>query len=245
MRDYQVEELRQWAAENRTLAWMADKLGTYYRRVGELLDQNGIPRPIRDRTKHNNPNYRNNWDLRKHLLQDWAQSGVPITEMLRRLKCNHRSLKAALIRFGIQVAPPNNQGPKNPAWRGGEAIQKGYLWVYAPDHPNRSRHNKVAKHRLVMEEKIGRLLERHEVVHHIDGNTLNNHPDNLELFQSNGEHLAATLKGKCPNWTEEGRQRIRTGKHNATLRARERDAMAQRESCAHSPTSPPIADNNP
>jgi len=37
-------------------------------------------------------------------------------------------------------------------------------------------------HTLVMEMKLGRPLGREEVVHHIDKDKLNNHPDNLELM---------------------------------------------------------------
>jgi hypothetical protein len=57
-----------------------------------------------------------------------------------------------------------------------------------------------------MEQKLGRCLEPQEVVDHIDGNTLNNAPENLRLFESNAKHLAETLKGKVPNWSEAGRK---------------------------------------
>jgi hypothetical protein len=43
-------------------------------------------------------------------------------------------------------------------------------------------------HRVVAEEKIGRPLRKGEVVHHIDENILNNHPDNLHVFASQAEH---------------------------------------------------------
>lgn len=36
-------------------------------------------------------------------------------------------------------------------------------------------------HRKVMEEKLGRRLRSDEIVHHIDGNKLNNDPNNLEI----------------------------------------------------------------
>jgi len=68
----------------------------------------------------------------------------------------------------------------------------------------------ILEHRLVMEQKIGRFLERGEVVDHVDGNTLNNHPDNLRLFETNGAHLRETLTGRKPLWSEDGEQRLRT-----------------------------------
>lgn len=43
-------------------------------------------------------------------------------------------------------------------------------------------------HRVLMEEHLGRKLNRNEVVHHIDHNKLNNDISNLELMDLN-EHL--------------------------------------------------------
>lgn len=44
-------------------------------------------------------------------------------------------------------------------------------------------------HRIVMEDKIGRKLKKGEVVHHIDGDRRNNHPENLMVFSSQADHL--------------------------------------------------------
>ena len=50
-------------------------------------------------------------------------------------------------------------------------------------------------HRTVAEQKIGRPLKPGEVVHHIDGNTRNNSPDNLEVLPSQAEHARRHYKG--------------------------------------------------
>jgi len=46
-----------------------------------------------------------------------------------------------------------------------------------------------AIHRIVAEKKIGRPLLLGETVHHIDGNKLNNHPDNLVVLKSHSDHM--------------------------------------------------------
>ncbi len=113
-------------------------------------------------------------------------------------------------------------GEKHPDWRGGRVEIKGYLFVYCPDHPSVKYGRYVAEHRLVMEQCIGRYLEPTEVVHHKDGNKLNNDPTNLELFASNAEHLKHELSGRIPNWTADGKKRISEGVKRAWTIRRKR-----------------------
>lgn len=61
-------------------------------------------------------------------------------------------------------------------------VNKGYIDVYVPSHPNASKSGIVMEHRLIMEEMIGRYLERHENVHHKNGDRSDNRPENLELW---------------------------------------------------------------
>lgn len=58
------------------------------------------------------------------------------------------------------------------------------------------------EHRVIAEQKIGRPLAVGEVVHHIDGDHLNNHPDNLEVM-TQAEHMrrhGLGIKGVRPHW---------------------------------------------
>lgn len=71
-------------------------------------------------------------------------------------------------------------------WQGGRKIERGYVVVWAPDHPTRVGKAKpyVFEHRLVMEKRIGRVLETHENVHHINGQRDDNRDENLELWST-------------------------------------------------------------
>jgi len=73
-------------------------------------------------------------------------------------------------------------------WKGGKTIIDGYVHIYSPDHPNKRKDKYVCEHRLIMEKKIGRYLDKKEVVHHIDGNRLNNNINNLKLYACSGDH---------------------------------------------------------
>ena len=52
----------------------------------------------------------------------------------------------------------------------------------------------VYLHRVLAEQKMGRPLHRGEIVHHLDENPLNNHPDNLEVCSSSFVHRQHHLK---------------------------------------------------
>lgn len=137
------------------------------------------------------------------------------TKTAERLGISKNTVEKYCKKHGLKT---QRTGPRNgelhTGWKGGVKYMKGYKYVYSYDHPNRTHDNYMAEHRLVMEQKLGRLLDRKEVVHHIDGNPLNNQPDNLMVFGSNKEHLAVDLKGKVPNWTPDGKERINNRRRN-------------------------------
>lgn len=122
-------------------------------------------------------------------------------------------VQTILLEFDLPRLPQSGpSGKRNGSFAGGRRIDlDGYVFVSAPkDHPNASllpgkNIPKILEHRLVMEQKIGRFLTQDEVVDHIDGLHIHNHPDNLRLFASNKDHLQETISGQIPSWSDLGK----------------------------------------
>ena len=141
-------------------------------------------------------------------IREWAGQ-LSLEEMAQRLGCSSAPIQKAMVRHGIPRLPMKARPERNHFWNGGRSVDKdGYVLVKSLDHPHRTKHGYVREHRLVMEEVLGRYLTPREAVDHIDGNRSNNDPSNLRVFERNSEHLAATLKGRVPRWSEEGKARI-------------------------------------
>jgi hypothetical protein len=173
---------------------------------------------------------------RKQRAIDLYVAGKTIQEVTKILGTSARHVGNVLKEAGVtRDKRLMYRGAGNPAWKGGRVVDKtGYILLYKPEHPTANNKGYVREHRLVMEEKLGRSLMPSEVVHHIDGDSANNSPENLELFASNGEHLAHELAGRCPNWSKEGKQRLLdAGQRKADA------AKARREHAKASNQEPP------
>jgi cell division protein FtsL len=92
-------------------------------------------------------------------------------------------------------------------WNIKKLVSKGdYYYAVVPNHPNATKRGYVLAHRVIMENHLGRLLDKNEVVHHIDENKKNNDINNLQLMKAS-EHAShhAQQKGetmlemKCPH----------------------------------------------
>jgi hypothetical protein len=83
-------------------------------------------------------------------------------------------------------------------WEVKKLIKKGdYLYCVVLGHPKATKNGYVLHHRIIMENHLGRLLNPEEVVHHINGDKLDNRIENLELLSvSKHVSLHGKLRGK-------------------------------------------------
>jgi HNH endonuclease len=102
-------------------------------------------------------------------------------------------IRQSAARYCSQAcAYANRKGSNHPNWKnGGRYNFGGYVArdIY-PDHPfyemgHKARSagaaRRVLEHRLVMAEHLGRALEKHETVHHVNGDRSDNRVENLQL----------------------------------------------------------------
>ena len=121
----------------------------------------------------------------------------------------------------------NQWGKNNHAWKGGKYIKKKYLLIKKRDHPNCDNDGYVPEHRLKMEKKIGRFLRKDEIVHHKDGNTLNNRITNLQLFTW-GEHTAHHNKGRKYSDETKKKMKLKALGRKASKEAKLNMSLAQK-----------------
>jgi hypothetical protein len=151
--------------------------------------------------------------------------GKNASEIADLLNVNPETVRKFCRKRNIVLERVDMSMENHPCWKGGTILDRtGYVLQRVDKHgPHGYLIRAIQKrgkygtdqagyapvHRIVMHNQLGRNLKRGEVVDHIDGDLKNNDPSNLRVFASNAEHLRETLKGKCPNWTPEGRSNMK------------------------------------
>lgn len=126
-------------------------------------------------------------------IRELREQGLGARRIAKQLGVSVTTVQKWLGKWGMASPLPRGHeaGPAHPTWGGGAGVVAGYRYVWVPlDDPMRvmawKSKGSVPEHRLVMARSIGRPLTRRETVHHINGNTLDNRLENLQL--RNGQH---------------------------------------------------------
>jgi hypothetical protein len=192
---------------------LAEAVGRNGRYIEVLVREMNLPKPPRDLS-----NKRKRSPEALLLIENinrLCDGHTSSLEIAADLGCLQKYVQRIMKEFDLPRLPPFSPiGERNASYAGGRRIdQDGYVYVSAYGHPfapvlKGKVVPRIYEHRLVVEKKLGRYLLPSEVVDHIDGITLHNHPDNLRVFASNADHLSATISEKVPNWSPSGLEKL-------------------------------------
>lgn len=123
-----------------------------------------------------------------------------VTSIAPRTNARLSQYKGRHVRFRPGHATRLMGEDKSSRWKGGVHItSEGYrkLRITKPD----GSRGYEFEHRLVMQEAIGRPLAKHEQVHHVNGDKLDNRIENLELWSRSQPAGVRITRLHCPGCT--------------------------------------------
>ena len=116
------------------------------------------------------------------LTCDWCRSPMERFPSLVRERnfCSRACLGKYRTEFMV--------GPKAAHWKGGVKRDRTRVLWHMPWHHLADAKGYVYRYQIAAELALSRPLLRGEVVHHIDGDDQNDHPDNLQVLPGQSEH---------------------------------------------------------
>lgn len=67
-------------------------------------------------------------------------------------------------------------------------IRKGHVLVYRPNHPHVTKWGYIQRARSAKEEEAGHILPKKSIFHHINGDSLDDDPKNIMVFDNSASH---------------------------------------------------------
>lgn len=184
-----TEELKKmYHGEDLTLEEVAERIGCKSAiTVRKLFRERGIDTNRNQQRSLQTRKGMTHDDFKLYLIAEYETKEKSLNQIAENLNITQAALRRYFRKYGIpfrdaNVARSMISGESHPRWRGGKAVHNGYIEVYDPNHPSARSRKYVYEHILVMEEHLGRYLEKGEVVHHINGNKQDNRLSNLQLM---------------------------------------------------------------
>jgi hypothetical protein len=100
------------------------------------------------------------------------KNGKTINGLAQEYKCSSPTIRSAIIKQNIPIR------------RGGtikrqKIKDKGYIMIYCPNHHSANKRGYTYEHIIEAEKKYNKILEKGDVVHHINGIKYDNSQENL------------------------------------------------------------------
>lgn len=198
--------------EQMSVTSIAHYFGTHYETMKSALRRQGIKLKPRGRGQYRKA-------TKTQVLEAVAsyEAGTSCDDVAEKYGVTRSAVLRWVRDCGGEVRPAGFQtGENHHGWNGGRTQAGGYLQILVrPDDPlfcmgqkknGPDTHRYVLEHRYVMAQHLGRPLEDHETVHHIDLDKKNNEISNLQL------RIGKHGKGACFRCVDCGSYNIQAAK---------------------------------